>query len=46
MMDEELVKKVRELLNRDAVVDLLLVLKKKDLEKLVACTRARMDQIN
>jgi hypothetical protein len=45
MPTEELVKKVKELLNTDADIDFLLVLKKKDLEKLVACIRARVDQV-
>jgi len=44
MTNEELVKKVKELLETDADLDFLLVLKKKDLEKLVACIRARVDQ--
>jgi hypothetical protein len=44
MTNEELVKKVKELLNTDADLDFLLVLKRKDLEKLVACIRGRVDQ--
>jgi hypothetical protein len=44
MMNEELVKKVEELLNTDADLDFLLVLKRRDLEKLVACKRGRVDQ--
>ena len=46
MTNEELVKKVEELLNTDADLDFLCVLKKKDLEKLVACIRGRVDQAN
>jgi hypothetical protein len=45
MTNEELVKKVKELLKTDADLDFLLVLKKKDLEKLVACIRGRLDQV-
>jgi hypothetical protein len=44
MTNEELVKKVKELLDTDADLDFLLVLKKKELEKLVARIRARVDQ--
>ena len=44
MTNEELVKKVKELLQTDADLAFLLVLRKKDLEKLVACIRARLDQ--
>jgi hypothetical protein len=42
MTNDELVKKVEELLNTD--LDFLLMLKRKDLEKLVACIRARLHQ--
>ena len=45
MTNEELVKKVKELLETGADLDFLLVLKKKDLEKLVACIRGRLDQV-
>ena len=45
MTNEELVKKVEELLNMDADLDFLIVLKRKDLEKLVACIRGRVDQV-
>jgi hypothetical protein len=45
MTNEELVKKIEELLNTDADLDFLLVLKKKDIEKLVACIRGRLDQV-
>ncbi len=46
MTNEELVKKVKELLKTDADLGFLLVLKKKDLEKLVSCIRARVDQMS
>jgi hypothetical protein len=46
MTDEELVQKIQELLKTDADLDFLLVLKKEDLEKLVARIRARLDQVN
>jgi hypothetical protein len=45
MTNEELVKKVKELLETDADLNFLLVLRKKDLEKLVACIRGRLDQV-
>jgi hypothetical protein len=44
MTNEELVKKIREVLKTDADLDFLMVLKRKDLEKLVACIRGRIDQ--
>ena len=44
MTNDELVKKIKELLNTAADLNFLLVLKGKDLEKLVACIRARVDQ--
>ena len=44
MTNEELVKKVKELLKTDVDLNFLLVLRKKDLEKLVACIRGRVDQ--
>jgi hypothetical protein len=44
MTNEELVRKVKELLNTDADLGFLLVLKKRDMEKLVACIRGRIDQ--
>ena len=45
MTNEELVKKVMELLNTDRDLGFLLVLKKEDLEKLLACIRGRVDQV-
>jgi hypothetical protein len=44
MTNQELVKKIKELLNTENDFDFLLVLKRKDLEKLVACIRGRLDQ--
>jgi hypothetical protein len=46
MTNDELVRKVEELLNTDADLDFLLVLKRKDLEKPVACIRGRLDQVS
>jgi hypothetical protein len=45
MTNQEFVKKIRELLKTDNDLDFLLVLKRKDLEKLVACIRGRVDQV-
>jgi hypothetical protein len=45
MTNEELVKKIKELLRTDADLDFLLVLKRKELENLVACIRGRIDQV-
>jgi hypothetical protein len=45
MTNQELVKKIKELLNTDNDLDFLLVLKRKDLEKFVACIRGRVDQV-
>ena len=45
MTNEELVKKVMEVLNTDGDLGFLLVLKRKDLEKLVACIRRRIDHV-
>jgi hypothetical protein len=45
MNEDELVKKVKELLKTDANLDFLLVLKRKDLEKMVPCIRGRLDQV-
>jgi hypothetical protein len=45
MTNEELLKKVKELLKTDADLGFLLPLNKKDLERLVACIRARVDQV-
>jgi hypothetical protein len=45
MTNEELVKKIRELLKTDADLDFPMVLKRNDLDKLVACIRGRVDQL-
>lgn len=45
MTNEELVKKINELLRSDADLDFLLMQKKMDLEKLVASIRERVDQV-
>jgi hypothetical protein len=45
MTDEELVEKIKELLKTDADLDFLLGLKREELERLVACIRARLDQV-
>jgi hypothetical protein len=46
MTDEELVEKIKVLLKTDADLDFLLVLKKEDLENLVARIRASLDLMN
>jgi hypothetical protein len=43
--DEGVVKKVKEFLMTDADFNFLLGLKRKDLEKLRACIRGRVDQV-
>jgi hypothetical protein len=45
MTNDQLVRMIKELLDTDADLDFLLVLKKKDLEKLVARIRVRLDQV-
>jgi hypothetical protein len=45
MTSERLVKIIQELLETDASMAFLAELKREDLEKLVACVRARLDQI-
>jgi hypothetical protein len=44
MTKEELVEKTRELLKTDGDLSFLLILKKEELERLVACIRDRIDQ--
>jgi len=44
MTKEKLVEKIRELLKTDGDLNFLLILKKEELERLVACTRDRIDQ--
>jgi hypothetical protein len=46
MTNDDLVKKVEELLNTGADLDFLLVLRKRDLQKLVACIRGRLDKVS
>lgn len=43
-MEEKLVEKIRELLKTDGDLNFLLILKKEELERLVACIRDRIDQ--
>jgi hypothetical protein len=45
MTNEELVKKIKELLRTEADLSFLLGLKRKDLGKLVACIRGTVDQL-
>ena len=44
MTKEKLGEKIRELLKTDDDLHFLLILKKEDLERLVACIRDRVDQ--
>ncbi len=44
MTKEKLVEKIRELLKTDGDLSFLLILKKEELERLVACIRHRVDQ--
>lgn len=45
MTKEKLVEKIRDLLKTDNDLDFLLELKREELERLVACTRDRVDQV-
>jgi hypothetical protein len=45
MTQERLVKIIEELLRTDATLAFLKELKREDLERLVACVRARLDQL-
>ncbi len=45
MTKEKLVEKIRELLKTDNDLDFLLILRKEELERLVACIRDRVDRI-
>jgi len=45
MTKEKLVEKIRELLKMDGDLSFLLILKKEELERLVACIRDRVDRI-
>ena len=44
MTKEKLIEKIKELLETDIDQDFLSILEKKELEKLVACIRDRVDQ--
>ncbi len=45
MTKEKLVEKIKELLRTDRDLSFLLQLKKKEIEKLLACIRDRVDQV-
>ncbi len=45
MTKDELVEKIKELLNTDIDLNFLLSLKKEEIERLVACIRERVDQV-
>jgi hypothetical protein len=45
MTKDELVEKIKELLNTDIDLNFLLSLKKEEVERLVACIRGRVDQV-
>ena len=45
MTKDKLVGKIKELLRTDIDLDFLLIFKKEELEKLVACIRDRVDRI-
>jgi len=45
MTNEKLLEKIRELLKTDIDLDFLLILKKEEIERLVACIRDRVDRI-
>jgi hypothetical protein len=45
MTKEKLVQKIKELLKTDNDLNFLLILKEKELERLLACIRDRMDQV-
>jgi hypothetical protein len=45
MTKEKLVKKIKELLRTDRDLSFLLQLEKKEIEKLLACIRDRVDQV-
>ena len=46
MEKEKLVKKVNDLLRTDADLNFLLALEKEEIERLVACIRDRLDQVD
>jgi hypothetical protein len=45
MTKEKLVEKIKQLLKTDSDFSFLLILKKEELERLVACIRDRVDQV-
>ena len=45
MTKDELVEKIKELLNTDIELNFLLSLKKEEIERLVACIRERVDRV-
>ena len=45
MTKKKLVEKIRQLLKTDIDLNFLLILKKEELERLVACIRDRVDRI-
>ena len=45
MTKEKLVEKIKELLRTDRDLNFLLQLEKKEIEKLLACIRDRVDQV-
>jgi hypothetical protein len=46
MTKEQLVEKIKDILKTDIDLNFLLILKKKELETLLACIRDRVDHIN
>ncbi len=46
MAKDKLVEKIKEILKTDDNLDFLLELKKEELERLVACIRDRVDQVD
>ncbi len=46
MTKEKLLEKIRELLKTDNDLNFLLELKKEEIERLVACIRDRVDQVD
>ncbi len=46
MTKDKLVEKIREILKTDNNLDFLLELKKEELERLVACIKDRVDQVD
>ena len=46
MTKEKLIKKIIEILKTDFDLSFLSILKKEDIERLIACIRARLDHVN